>query len=96
MDEIASKGKSRSGTDQAVSKLPRDVWKPVRDSLKRVYSECESLAQDLAPDELEKRRKPEPISRTFVWLTVLMRRIEEEIEDLQPSHVEKNYWPNVR
>jgi len=93
MEEIAIEGKSPSGVGQALSPLQAEAWQPVATSLERIRAECERLAENLTPAQLQEHRDQAPLGATLTWLSVMSGRIEEALEELRPEVMERKFGP---
>jgi len=91
MEEIATEGKSPSGVGQALSPLPPHAWHAIRASLDRMLRECELIAEAVTPAELEQHRTAAPLCATVTWLSVMLGRIEEALEELRPEVMERKF-----
>jgi len=93
MEEIAVSGKSPSGVGQALSPLPPEAWQRIVAPLERIRRECESLAESLSPVELHEHRRKAALRKTLTWLSVMVGRIEEALEELRPEVMERRFGP---
>jgi hypothetical protein len=93
MEEIAVEGKSPSGVGQALSPLPPGAWQPIATFLERIRAECEALAESFSPAQLHEHRVQAPLGATLMWLSVMLGRIEEAVEELRPEVIERKFGP---
>lgn len=91
VEEIAVSGKSPNGVGQALSPLPPEIWQALRDPLTRMLHECESMAEAVDAPELRQRRTRAPLSATITWISVMLGRIEEALDELRPEIMGPKY-----
>ena len=91
IEEIAVEGRSPSGMGQVLSPLPKEDWQRICVPLKRLMNECKCAAKALSPIELKEQLTEAPLSTTLTWLSVMLGKIEETLEELRPEIMEPRF-----
>ena len=85
----AREGQSPSGVGGSLSPLPDAVWEKLWAHLQAICELARRAVEQHAPEVLAEHAKPQPPGVTRAWAAVLLGRLEEVVDDLQPARMER-------
>lgn len=86
--QVAALGKSPSGLP--LTPLPQEQRRELLAVLDRLSGQLQDLVRTVAPDQ-EQDGRPAPLSATHMWLSILLRGLQESLADLDPVRISSRY-----
>ncbi|HZO91612.1 MAG TPA: hypothetical protein VFB38_25040 [Chthonomonadaceae bacterium] len=91
IERAAVQGRAPGTGGQALTPLPPELWAQLSPSLTRLGSLSETIARRHAPEALQAAEARQPLSATLRWIALLLRRLEETLEDLDPATIARKF-----
>jgi hypothetical protein len=91
IERVAVQGRAPGSGGQALTPLPPDLWQQVGPLLAHIHSLSEAIALRHAPGRLQAAGERQPMSATLRWMSLLLRRMEEALEELEPGSVARKF-----
>ncbi len=90
---MAVHGRAPGAGGAALTPLPPELWAQLGPPLAHLGAISEAIARRHAPDSLREAAQRQPLSATLRWVALLLRRLEESLEDLDPETVVRKFGP---
>lgn len=91
VEKVALQGRSPSGSGPPLTPLPPAQWKALEEPLQALLGSARAALEELAPEVLRQQEQVAGPARTWQWLQVLLGRLEEIIDDLDPERLGRKY-----
>lgn len=94
LDEIeraAREGRAPGAGGQALTPLPPELWAELQPALERIGALSESIARRHAPERMGDADARQSLAATLRWVSLLLRRLEESLEDLDPATITRKF-----
>lgn len=88
---LICEGRTPAGTSTPLTPLSQEIQDVILAALDEVVSQFEALAQRYAADELTARTKKQPLSATYMWASVLLGQLRDNMADLHPGRFERQF-----
>ncbi|MBI2302938.1 MAG: hypothetical protein HYU66_28870 [Armatimonadetes bacterium] len=87
--QVALTGEGADGT--GYTPLPAPQQERLVALLDQITAELDRLAAALVPARVREAGERRNLSATLMWLSTLLYMVQEQVEDLQPSHMARRY-----
>jgi hypothetical protein len=91
IERAAVHGRAPGG--QALTPLPPELWAQIGPALAHIGALTEQIARRHAPDSFHAADARQPVGVTLRWMSLLVSRLEEALEDLDPTSIERKFGP---
>lgn len=91
LEKVAVQGKSPSGSGPPLTPLPPEQWAALEEPLQALLDSARAALEELAPEALAQQEQAAGPARTRQWVQVLLGRLEEVIDDLEPERLGRKY-----
>ncbi len=91
IERLAVRGKAPGAGGQKLTPLPVEQQQILTDMMSKIGSISEQIARRHSPDSLVQSDKIQPVSATYRWLSLMLRRMEESLEDLNPGRITQKF-----
>ena len=82
-------GKSPGGA--RLTPLPEPLRDQLLDQIDRIAAGLEELVRHFVPDWERTAAETGGLAATRMWAAILLRTVEELVEDLEPDHIQRHY-----
>ena len=89
IEQIAVHGHGPGG--QRAEPLPPELWAEMSAMLEHLKKQAEAIARRHAADSFQEADQRQPVQATMRWTALLMRRLEETLEDLEPKGIARKF-----
>lgn len=86
-------GRAPGSGGQRVTPVPPELWEEVGPALARISAISETIARRHAPDSFHAADSRQSLAGTLRWMSLLLRRLEETLEDLEPESIVRKFGP---
>ncbi len=93
IERAAVLGRAPGTGGQRLTPLPTELWEQIGPSLARIAATSEAIARRHAPDSFHAADARQTLAGTLRWMALLLRRLEETLEDLEPSGITRKFGP---
>src|SRR6516164_4917867 len=91
IERAAVHGRAPGPGGQALTPLPPELWAQIGPALAHIGALSEQIARRHAPDSFHAADARQPVGVTLRWLSLLLSRLEEALEDLDPAAIERKF-----
>jgi len=91
LEKVAVQGRSPSGSGPPLTPLPPEQWAALEEPLRALLDSARAALEELAPEALRRQEQVAGPARTRQWVQVLLGRLEEVIDDLEPDRLGRKY-----
>lgn len=92
IERTAVHGRPPGTGGQTLTPLPPELWAQIGPALTHLGALSEDIARRHAPDAFAADAR-QPVGVTFRWIALLLRRLEETLEDLDPNLIARKFGP---
>ena len=93
IERAAVQGRSPGAGGQSLTPLPPELWEQIGAALQRIEALSQTLAKRNAPESWQETETRQPLATTLHWTSLLLRRLEEPLEDLAPEAITRKFGP---
>ncbi|MDH7570198.1 MAG: hypothetical protein QHJ73_11505, partial [Armatimonadota bacterium] len=93
MERIARTGRAAWTSGALLTPLPPEWWRRIAAPLEGARQRLRAMVDREAPEQLQTHAAQQPLSASLRWLSLLLLRLGEEVENLGPSRFQRQYGP---
>lgn len=93
IERAAVHGRAPGAGGAALTPLPPELWAQIGPPLAHLGALSEAIARRHAPNAMRAEDARQPLSATLRWVALLLRRLEENLEDLDPEAILRKFGP---
>ena len=93
IEQVAVHGQASGAGGHRAEPLPPELWALLAPSLESLRRQAEAIARRHAADSFRETDARQPVSATLRWTALLLRRLEETLEDLEPGGIARKFGP---
>jgi hypothetical protein len=93
IERVAVHGRAPGAGGSVLTPMPAELWAQLGPSLAHLGTLSESIARRHAPDSMRSEATRQPLPATLRWVALLLRRLEETLEDLDPESIARKFGP---
>ena len=91
IEQAAVHGRGPGG--QRAEPLPPALWAKIAPLLEHLREQAEATARRNAADSFRESDSRQPVQATLRWTALLLHRLEETLEDLEPGGIARKFGP---
>ncbi len=90
---VGVRGRAPGSGGKQLTPLPDALWAEIGPRLTRIQELGQAIARRHAEESMRQEEVRQPLSATLRWMSLLLRHLEETIEDLDPEVISRKFGP---